>query len=116
MTPASPASARAPEFLVSAVVGWLDGLPPGEFARLADAEASVAPALIAQWPAWQVRFARGMLGPTGEETLRRAGAATWDAVVDALLMARPPEGLVAWAHRDWFASQMDACRDLFLRA
>lgn len=114
MTP-TPARPAPPAFLVTAVVGWLDGLAPGEFTQLAEAEAAVAPALIARWPAWQVRFARGMLGAAGEQTLRRAGADTWEALVDELLRVRPAAGLAAWAHRDWFDTQMDAVRDLFLR-
>jgi len=106
----------APRFMVDAVVGWLDGLPPGQFEALAEREGPVAPALIAQWPSWQIRFARGLLGTAETENLRRADATVWSAVLDELLQRRPQAGLVAWAHRDWFYSELDACRDLFLRA
>ena len=115
MTPI-PTRPAPPAFLVTAIVGWLDGLAPGEFTRLAETEANVAPALMGRWPAWQVRLARGLIGPVGEQTLHHAGADTWEALLDELLRVRPDAGLAAWAHRDWFLAQMAEARDLFLRS
>lgn len=104
----------APQWMVDVVVGWLDSLPPGELDRLATAEAPVADQLLARYPAWQRRFARGYLGEAGLRELRQAGPAEWRAVVDAVLATRPEAGLVLWAHEVWFISQLDRARTLFL--
>lgn len=103
-----------PEWLMKAVVAWVDRTPLPELARLATAEAPVAQQLANEYPPWMRRFARGYLGPEGVAALRAAGPSTWAAVVDYLCSARPDAGLWIMAHEDWFYRELSRARDLFL--
>lgn len=100
--------------MANAVLGWLQGLPPGEFAALAAAEAPMADRILGQYGPMQLALARTLLGPADRAALAQADDVMWEAMVDVVLARRPADGMVIWEHRPWFRRELAACRDRFL--
>jgi len=100
-----------PPALIHILAQWIAGLPPGQLAAWAAAEADVVPSLLGRWPAWARRFAVGWIGPAGMAWLAQAGPPEWQAVVDALCAWRADVAEVLWPHEAWFHDQLARARD-----